>query len=100
MQRAGEGGYRVIVEETLVRSAHPIMDARAYQRLKKLCIKLQPDVIHTHSSKAGIVGRVAAWNCKVPVVVHTIHGLAFHPYQSKLTNAPDDRLSNPEILFH
>ena len=87
MQRAGEGGYRIIVEESLVRSAHPIRDVRAYQRLKKLCIQLQPDVIHTHSSKAGIVGRVAAWNCKVPVVVHTIHGLAFHPYQSKLTNA-------------
>ena len=87
MQRADEGGYRVIVEESLIRNAHPIMDVRAYQRLKKLCLQLQPDIIHTHSSKAGIVGRVAAWNCKVPVVVHTIHGLAFHPYQSKLTNA-------------
>ena len=87
MQRAGEGGYRVIVEESLIRQAQPIKDIRAYQRLKKIFLQLQPDVIHTHSSKAGIVGRVAAWNCKVPVVVHTIHGLAFHPYQSKLTNA-------------
>ena len=87
MQRAGEGGYRVIVEESLIRNAHPIMDVRAYQRLKKLCLQLEPDIIHTHSSKAGIVGRIAAWNCRVPVVVHTIHGLAFHPYQSKVTNA-------------
>ncbi len=87
MQRAGEGGYRVIVEESLIRSVHPIIDAQAYHRLKQLCRQLRPDIIHTHSSKAGILGRKAAWKSKVPVVVHTIHGLAFHPYQSKLTNA-------------
>ncbi len=87
MPRAGAGGYRVIVEKSLIRNPHPIMDVQAYRQLKKLCRQLRPDVVHTHSSKAGILGRAAAWNSRVPVVVHTIHGLPFHPYQSRLTNA-------------
>jgi len=53
---------------------------------------LQPDVVHTHSAKAGILGRFAGyalkgkWAPNRPAVVHTIHGLAFHPYQSELLN--------------
>lgn len=86
LQRAMDGGYRVIVEKNLIRSPHPIMDAQAYRQLKRLCGQLRPDVVHTHSSKAGILGRLAAWNCGIPAVVHTIHGLPFHPYQSKITN--------------
>ena len=86
MARAGDGGYRLIVEKSLIRSPHPIIDAQAYRKLKRLCNQLRPEIVHTHSSKAGILGRLAAWNCKVPVVVHTIHGLPFHPYQSKFTN--------------
>ncbi len=87
MQRAVSGEYRVIVEKSLVRQVHPWLDYQAYQRLKALIIQLQPDIVHTHSSKAGIAGRVAAWRCKVPVIVHTIHGLPFHPHQSRIINA-------------
>jgi hypothetical protein len=48
---------------------------------------IKPDVVHTHSSKAGIIGRRRGVEaCGVPAVVHTIHGLPFHPYQSKLKN--------------
>jgi glycosyltransferase involved in cell wall biosynthesis len=43
-------------------------------------------VVHTHSSKAGILGRAAAWKLDVPCVIHTIHGLAFHPYQAQWKN--------------
>lgn len=87
MPRAQSGGYRVIVESNLVRNVHPWQDAQAYWRLRQIFRELQPDVVHTHSSKAGIVGRAAAWSVKVPLIVHTIHGLPFHPYQSPMTNA-------------
>lgn len=71
-------------------------DLTAYRELKHLLRKLNPDIIHTHSAKAGILGRFAGWSLKgklpgkprpLPLVVHTIHGLAFHPYQSQLLNA-------------
>src|SRR4029077_4962831 len=42
----------------------------------------KPEVVHTHSSKAGILGRAAAWDERVPAVVHTIHGLPFGPSES------------------
>ena len=42
--------------------------------------------MHTHSSKAGILGRAAAWHEKVPAVVHTIHGMPFGKFESKLKN--------------
>lgn len=64
----------------LVRPVHPLADGLAYRELRALIDRLGPDVVHTHSSKAGIVGRLAAWHarCK-PAVVHTIHGPPFLP---------------------
>ncbi len=82
MERALAGGYTVILEPHLVRSPHPWHDARAFLSLRKLSAKLRPDIWHTHSSKAGILGRSAVFG-RGPVVVHTIHGLPFHPYQSR-----------------
>lgn len=71
----------------LVRPVRPIADVRGYFELKSLIERLEPDVVHTHSSKAGILGRLAAWNaaCK-PAVVHTIHGPPFLPGK-KFSNA-------------
>jgi glycosyltransferase involved in cell wall biosynthesis len=66
----------------LLRHIAPLRDRRCLKELRELIRKWKPDVVHTHSSKAGILGRKAAWSEKVPVVVHTIHGLAFHPFQS------------------
>jgi glycosyltransferase involved in cell wall biosynthesis len=86
MDRAHSGGYRVIVLESLVRNPHPAKDLLAYRSLRRLCRDLAPDVFHTHSSKAGILGRDAAYKQKAPAIVHTIHGLPFHPYQPKLLN--------------
>lgn len=101
MDRANAGGYRVILTPHLVRQPHPSHDWAAYREIKRLVRELKPDVVHTHSSKAGVLGRAAAWQAKTqnanrktqnagrpprPLVVHTIHGLPFHPYQNRLVN--------------
>ncbi len=59
------------------RSILPARDLLIYRRLVRQLRELQPDVVHTHSSKAGIIGRWAARKAGVPIIVHTIHGLAF-----------------------
>jgi len=84
--------FDVITVKHLIRKICPYSDTLAYLELKKLLKKLDPDVVHTHSAKAGILGRLAAYGLKSPaknnrpLVVHTIHGLAFHRYQNPLTN--------------
>ena len=80
------GGINAIETPNLVREVSPTRDLAAYRQLKTLIRERRPDVVHTHSSKAGILGRAAAWSARVPAVVHTIHGLPFHPYQSKKRN--------------
>ncbi|HIF00600.1 MAG TPA: glycosyltransferase family 1 protein, partial [Fuerstia sp.] len=59
------------------RSLHPVRDAKCYFALKRMLKDYQPDIVHTHSSKAGILGRRAAWDLGIPCV-HSIHGAAFH----------------------
>ena len=86
-------GFKVIRLERLIRAIRPINDYLAYCELKILLKKLDPDIVHTHSAKAGIVGRFAGYSLKKyskdgkrPAVVHGVHGLSFHPYQSNLKN--------------
>lgn len=85
--------YKTIVVDSLRREINPVIDIPAYFKLKKLLKELQPDIVHTHSAKAGILGRYAAWALKgklpgkapsLPLSIHTIHGLAFHQYQNPL----------------
>ncbi len=84
--------YKITVINELRRAIEPVKDLISYYKIKSYLRELQPDVVHTHSAKAGILGRFAAWNLKGrwdanrPAVVHTIHGLAFHPYQSNWLN--------------
>jgi len=68
----------------LRRSVLPIHDLLACRQIGRLIDRVQPDLVHTHSSKAGILGRAAAWKRNVPAVVHTIHGLPFHGRQNPL----------------
>ena len=85
-------GFKVITVKHLIRKICPYSDILAYFELKKILKNLKPDVVHTHSAKAGILGRFAGysvkaeWDKNLPVVVHTIHGLAFHPYQNQMLN--------------
>ena len=87
---ASKMGFKVIVVEKLVRAIKPLNDLLAYIEIKKLLKKIEPDIVHTHSAKAGILGRYAGWSIKdkskKPFVVHGVHGLSFHPYQNHLLN--------------
>ena len=75
-------GVRVHLEPSLVREVHPVKDALALARLVAFFRRYRPDIVHTHSSKAGILGRVAARIARVPIVVHTAHGWGFRPQQA------------------
>lgn len=59
-------------------------DWKAYQKLKKIIREFKPDIVHTHAAKSGALGRLAARNCQVPVIVHTFHGHVFHSYFNPL----------------
>jgi glycosyltransferase involved in cell wall biosynthesis len=84
--------YNVIVVPKLIRAICPLYDTISYFQIKRHLEQLKPEIVHTHSAKAGILGRFAAhslkgkWRENLPAVVHTIHGLAFHPYQSRWLN--------------
>jgi glycosyltransferase involved in cell wall biosynthesis len=65
---------------SLIRPIRPLTDWRALGDLKRILREFQPEVVHTHSAKAGIVGRMAAWSLGVPAVVHTVHGAPFGDY--------------------
>ena len=84
--------YKVIVLARLRRAINPFNDTVSYFQIKKLLRQLKPDIVHTHSAKAGILGRFAGYNLRgkwaenLPAVMHSIHGLAFHPYQSQWLN--------------
>lgn len=57
-------------------------DVRAFRELVRLIRKERPDIVHTHTAKAGALGRLAAWVCRVPCIVHTYHGHVFTGYFS------------------
>lgn len=72
---------------SLVRPIHPWLDLQAWRALTRLLRHRRPDIVHTHSGKAGFLGRLAARRARVPIVVHTIHGPSFGPFQKRPANA-------------
>jgi len=80
-EEAAARGVRVIVEPNLVRRISPWRDLVATLRLRRVMRAGRYDIVHTHSSKAGILGRIAARFAGVPVIVHTAHGWGFNDEQ-------------------
>jgi glycosyltransferase involved in cell wall biosynthesis len=86
LERAQAGGYKVELIDSMRRSILPGKDWRTYRHLITRLRELRPDVVHTHSSKAGIIGRWAAHAAGVRGIVHTIHGLAFTASTNRWVN--------------
>lgn len=106
VQVGQSGGVRPIqthVVPHLVREVNPLADSRAFRELGTLIRELQPDIVHTHSSKAGVIGRAAAWAVfrehkggarRLPAIVHTIHGPPFMPIEGSAAHRAKVRLNN------
>ena len=81
---AKQRGVRFIPLKCLVRRINPLFDFQALCTLGWLIFKEKPAVVHTHSSKAGILGRLAAKLIGVPIIVHTPHGHVFYGHFNRL----------------
>lgn len=81
LPRVRAGGYDYVEIPELIRAVNPWYDVRAQRDLTAELKRLRPDVVHTHSSKAGILGRNAAFDARVPLIIHTIHGMSFNRTQ-------------------
>jgi len=77
-RRLEKGAIPWILLPSLTREVHPLKDLQALWQLIRLFRREQPALVHTHTSKAGVVGRVAAWFARVPVIIHTPHGHVFY----------------------
>jgi len=77
-------GIRILTISELVRTIHPLYDLKAFISLVKIFLREKPHIVHTHTSKAGILGRWAAFFSRVPVIIHTSHGHVFWGYFGKL----------------
>ena len=88
--------FNLIILDKLRRQINPFYDLLSYYQIKKFLQQIKPDIVHTHSAKAGILGRYATYGLRekratsnesrAPKIVHTIHGLAFHSYQCEWLN--------------
>jgi glycosyltransferase involved in cell wall biosynthesis len=85
MEAAKIPGLLTLVPE-LVRPVQPLKDFIALRKLEKILREQQPDIVHTHSGKAGILGRLAARRAGVPVIIHHIHGPSFGNFQGAVAN--------------
>lgn len=81
-------GVRLIRLAELVRDPSPLSDLSAFLSLVRIIRREKPQIVHTHTSKAGFLGRWAAWLCRIPIIVHTPHGHVFWgyfgPWQTRL----------------
>jgi glycosyltransferase involved in cell wall biosynthesis len=83
LEEAAAADLEIIIEPTLRSPIEPRNDLAALRSLSELLRKRSFDVAHTHTSKAGALGRVAAHRVGVPRIIHTYHGFPFHEFQSR-----------------
>lgn len=76
-------GLNPQIIESFQRSVNPLKDRVAVKEIREIIRKFKPHIVHTHASKAGAVGRLAASKEHVPIIVHTFHGHVFHSYFGK-----------------
>ena len=81
LDEATQAGLEVVVETSLRAPIDPRDDLRALRRLGMIFRDVQYDVAHTHTAKAGALGRLAAHRAGIPRIVHTYHGFPFHEFQ-------------------
>jgi len=86
-EQARQWGVDLTIIDELCREISPLRDASACRHLYRWFRKRRPDVVHTHSSKAGILARIAARLAHPPVIVHTVHGMAFGRHEPAWRNA-------------
>ncbi|MFH1230289.1 MAG: glycosyltransferase family 4 protein [Planctomycetota bacterium] len=86
IKRVNQSGVELIIVPEMRRNIHLILDIISFVKLYILLVRLKPDIVHTHSAKAGILGRFAAYLAGVKTIIHTLHGLSFYPYQNKIVN--------------
>jgi glycosyltransferase involved in cell wall biosynthesis len=85
LSQARETANLIVLPE-MGRSINPFSDLIAFWKLYRLIKKGRYHIVHTHSSKAGVLGRLAAWLAGTPLIVHTLHSLVFHDYQPWFIN--------------
>jgi glycosyltransferase involved in cell wall biosynthesis len=81
---ARQMGVEPVIIPSLQREISPLADLRALRALIRLMREVRPQIVHTHTAKAGLVGRLAARLTRVPVVIHTFHGHVFHGYFGRI----------------
>jgi len=86
IKEVAERGVRVIAIPSLVRRISPLQDLKALFYLWRLLIREKPSMVHTHTSKGGILGRLAAKLAGVPVIIHTPHGHVFYGHFGPLVS--------------
>jgi glycosyltransferase involved in cell wall biosynthesis len=84
--QARAAGVPIIVLKQLRRAPNPLHDVSACVALRRLFVEKHYDIVHTHSGKAGFIGRLAAKWAHVPIIVHTIHGPSFYKHQNPVGN--------------
>jgi glycosyltransferase involved in cell wall biosynthesis len=85
LSQARETTHLIVLPE-MGRNINPFSDLVAFWKLYKLMKAGRYHIVHTHSSKAGVLGRLAAWLAGTPLIVHTLHSLVFHDYQPWIVN--------------
>ncbi len=82
VQKVIDSGYHFIPVSSLRREISPFWDFIALFKIFWICKKYNFDIVHTHSSKTGFLGRIAARFAHIPKIYHTMHGFSFHDFQS------------------